>query len=73
MSDVAIRIFESVKGDPATIQKLAAAVAHGDVAGVQQILAARGVNVDDAAVAQVVGAASAGGAGANMTLTFTFT
>ena len=72
MSDISIRIFESVKGDPAAIQSLAAAIAQNDTPRVGEILAAKGVVLEPSELASGMSAAATHG-GASSTFTFTFT
>ncbi|HVV84359.1 MAG TPA: hypothetical protein VHE35_14930, partial [Kofleriaceae bacterium] len=73
MSDVSIRIFESVKGDPAAIQSLATAIGEQDAPRVGAILAARGVELTPSEIASVISSAGGAGAPANFTFTFTMT
>jgi len=71
MSDISIRIFESVKGDPIAIQNLAAAIAAGDGTRVHDILAEKGVVLEDAEIASVMSTATTEAGPANFTFTFT--
>jgi hypothetical protein len=73
VSDLSIRIFESVKGDPTAIQSLAAAIAQNDAARVGEILAARGVALDPAEIATVMSTATQVGSAVTMTFTNTNT
>ena len=74
MSDVSMRIFHSVKGDPAAIQSLAGAIAGRDAARVQEILSARGLDLGHDEIDGLMSAAQAGSGGAaNLTLTLTVT
>jgi len=72
MSDISIRIYESVKGDPTAIQSLAAAIAQHDTASVGAILATKGVVLTAPEIDSVMSAASGDGQ-ANLTLTLTLT
>lgn len=64
MSSAATRILDAIQGDHTTISALASAIAKSDVQGARELLRARGVELSDGEVTEIVGAAAGDGSAA---------
>jgi hypothetical protein len=65
-TDVTARILRAVKGNPASVQALAGAIAQNDGEAVRGLLAERGVALDPTEIGEVM---SRGASGASPTMT----
>lgn len=73
MNDLSMRILAAVKGDHAAIRSLATAIAHNDGDAVRGLLSARGLELPDEALRDVMSRAQSSDEGVACTFTCTCT